>query len=93
MPANERAIQLALLAISRAQIRSSKKAVATYNVPRTILRSRRARRPLRRDYQPNLKKLTKVEEEVIIKYILDLDLRGFAPNLATVREIANKLLT
>ena len=92
MPANERDFQLALLAISRAQIRSGRKAIATYNVPRTTLYSRRAGRPSRRDCQPNSKKLTKVEEEAIIKYILDLDLRRFTPNLATIREIANKLL-
>ena len=32
------------------------------------------------------------EEEVIKQYILELDLRGFAPPLNTVQEMANKLL-
>lgn len=47
---------------------------------------------MRRDYQPNLKKLTKLEEEVIIGYILDLDSRGFAPTLGAIRDIVDKLL-
>ena len=46
----------------------------------------------RRDCQPNSKKLTKLEEEVIVDYILDLDLRRFSPTYAAVRDIADKLL-
>lgn len=56
------------------------------------LRDRRAGKPARRDCQPNSKKLTQLEEEVIVKYILDLDLRGFPPTYTAVRDIANKLL-
>jgi hypothetical protein len=48
--------------------------------------------PARRDCQPNSKKLTQLEEEVIVNYILNLDTRGFAPTYAAVRDIANKLL-
>ncbi|KAH7548611.1 FAD/NAD(P)hypothetical proteinbinding domainhypothetical proteincontaining protein [Bipolaris maydis] len=48
----------------------------------TTLRRRRASRPAQRDCQPNSKKLTKLEEEVIVDHILDLDLRGFSPTYA-----------
>ena len=41
---------------------------------------------------PNLKKLTKLKEEVIVRYILDLDLRGFAPTLGAIHDMADKLL-
>ena len=41
---------------------------------------------------PNSKKLTKLKEEVIIRHILDLDSRGFAPTLGAVKDIADKLL-
>ena len=58
---------------------------------RTI-RRRRAGIPARRDCQPNSKKLTKLEEEVIVDHILDLDRRGFAPTYAAVRDMADKLL-
>jgi hypothetical protein len=40
-----------------------------------------------------LKKLTKLEEEVIVRHILELDSRGFAPTLCAVREMADKLLS
>ena len=58
---------------------------------RTI-RRRRVGKPARGDCQPNLKKLTKLEEEMILNYILDLDLCGFPPTYATVRDMADKLL-
>jgi hypothetical protein len=40
----------------------------------------------------NRQKLTTTEEQTIIRYILDLDLRGFAPRLYKVADIADKLL-
>ena len=70
---NEADIYLAISAINQKQIQSVSRAVQTYNVPRTTLRDRRAGKPARRDCQPNSKKLTKLEEEVIVEYILDLD--------------------
>jgi hypothetical protein len=38
------------------------------------------------------KKLTQLEEHVIVEHILDLDLRGFAPTYAAVHDMANTLL-
>jgi hypothetical protein len=61
-------------------------------VPETTLRRRRAGKPARRDCQRNSKKLTQLEEEVIVRYILNLDERGFAPTYAAVRDMADKLL-
>ena len=37
-------------------------------------------------------KLFKTEEEVIVKHILDLDMRGISPRLAGVKDMANLLL-
>ena len=56
------------------------------------LRDRRAGRPARHECQPNSKKLTQLEEEVVVKYIPDIDLRGFAPTYVAVRDMANSLL-
>jgi hypothetical protein len=83
---------LAISSIERKQITSASCAALTYNVPRSTLRDRRAGKPLRRDCQPNSKKLTELEEDVIASYILDLDQRGFAPTYAAVRDMADKLL-
>jgi hypothetical protein len=45
-----------------------------------------------RDRRLVVQKLTELEEEVIVQYILDLDSRGFAPRLAGVEDIVNYLL-
>jgi hypothetical protein len=89
---SEADIQLSISSINANQVQTERAAARVYNVPRTTLRDRRAGRPARRDCQPNAKKLTELEEEVIVKYILDLDHRGFAPTYAAVRDMADKLL-
>jgi hypothetical protein len=61
-------------------------------VSERTIRRRRAGTLARCDSQPSSKKLTHIKEEAIIKYILDLDLRGFAPTYAAVRDMANRLL-
>jgi len=76
-------ILLALQAINQNQIQSVRCAVKSY---------RRAGIPSRRDCEPNSKRLSKLEEQVIIDHILDLDPRGFPPNLEEVRDMASKLL-
>jgi hypothetical protein len=93
LPPNEGDILLAISSIDHSQIQSVRRAASTFNVPESTLRSRRTGVSLRRNCQPKLKKLTKLEEEVIVRHILDLDLQGFAPSLNAIREIANKLLT
>ena len=42
--------------------------------------------------RPNYLKLLKLEEEVIIRYILDLDSRGFTPQLTSIEDITNYIL-
>jgi hypothetical protein len=85
-------IQTTILSLNRRQIKTVRAAVQAFHVPRTTLRDQRASKPARRDCQPNSKKLTQLEEEVIVSHILNLDQRGFPPTYAAVRDIANKLL-
>jgi hypothetical protein len=63
-----------------------------YNVPRTILRSRYSGKLSRRDISANSRKLTNLEEDVIVRYILDLDSRSFPPRRSSVEDMANRLL-
>jgi hypothetical protein len=89
---SEADIHLVILAIDLEQILTERRATETFDVPRTTLQRRRAGKPARRDCLPNSKKLTELEEEVIVRYMLDLDQRGFAPTYAAVRDMADKLL-
>jgi hypothetical protein len=43
-------------------------------------------------YRPGASKLIKLEKEVIIQNILDIDTKRFAPRLAGVEDIANYIL-
>jgi hypothetical protein len=78
-------------------IRSSKKinrsnATKIYDILYSILTDRmNSRTPI---YKRRLGafKLTELEEEVIIQNILDIDIRGFAPRLAGIEDIANYIL-
>ena len=85
-------ILLALSALNCKQILSVRKAAKTFEVPESTLRDRRGGKDFRRDCEPNSKKLTKLEESVIVRYILELDSRGFPPRLQAVRDMADQLL-
>jgi hypothetical protein len=92
LPCKEADIILAILALKQGQFRSARQAAATYNVPKSTLLDRLAGKPTRCDCQPNSLKVTPLEEEVVTRYILDLDSRGFPPSLDNVQVMANKLL-
>ena len=61
-------------------------------MPFSSVRNRLNGRTPRAEVSPPKKKLTKLKEAAIVKRILDLDLRGFPPIKAILRDIANKLL-
>ncbi|KAJ3453223.1 hypothetical protein MRS44_018878 [Fusarium solani] len=67
-------------------------AAKVYNIPRTTLARRRDGRPARRDTLPNSRKLTELEEDAIVQYILELCERSFPPRLRDVKDMANQLL-
>ncbi len=61
-------------------------------MPYATLSDRIAGRTYRPKTKPNCYKLNDLEEETLVRYILDLDTRGFAPRLASVEDIANYIL-
>jgi hypothetical protein len=89
---DEARIILAIEAIRTSKRMSCRKAAKIYNVSKSTLSDRIAGRPSRSDIQPNCLKLTKLEEDVIVQHIFDLDSRGFSPRLADVEDMANYLL-
>ncbi|KFY28623.1 hypothetical protein V491_00378 [Pseudogymnoascus sp. VKM F-3775] len=46
----------------------------------------------RRDSVANMRKLTNLEESVLVQYILDLAAKGFPPQMSIVEDMANRLL-
>jgi hypothetical protein len=47
--------------------------------------------PSWRDTIANSRKLSDLKEQKLVKYILDLDSRGFSPRISGIKEIANLL--
>ena len=86
---NKGKVLLAILVIKYNQLPSKRRAAEIYDVSQITLRRRRAGTASQRDCEANLKKLTKPKELAIIQHILNLDSRGFAPKLSTVRDMAN----
>ena len=89
---NKGTLQLTLLSIKRDKIKSGRSTIAVYKVPKSTLYTRRAGRPSRSDCVPNSKRLTELEEELIVTYIINLDLRGIRAIRSIVKVIANNLL-
>jgi helix-turn-helix, Psq domain/Tc5 transposase DNA-binding domain len=88
----EAQLNLALQAMKKDPSLTIRRAASIYNVPRTTLARRQTGIASRTDSPPNSIKLTELEEETIVNYILDLDARAYPPRLSEVREMANLLL-
>jgi hypothetical protein len=89
---NEGRLELALQAYISGQFKRLRRAAAAFNVTHQRLSDRLHGITSRAQTRPNRHKLTATEEQTIVRYILDLDSRGFAPRLCEVADIADKLL-
>ena len=85
-------ILLALQAIKKEQFKSIRAAARLFGIPESTLRSRAHGIKSRVDTRANCHKLTQLEEDSLIEWILSMDSRGAAPRAATVGEMANILL-
>jgi hypothetical protein len=85
-------LTLAVQAYRTGQFKSIRRAAAAFNVRHQQVSRRLQGMTFRPITQPNCQKLTKSEEQTIVRHILDLDLRGFAPRLCEVEDMATKLL-
>ncbi|KAJ0125886.1 Cytochrome P450 monooxygenase yanC [Fusarium oxysporum f. sp. albedinis] len=89
---SEADIILALQAYEADPKLSLRRAAKIYDVPFRTLHYRSQGRQARNDCIPNSRKLSDLEEQVIVQYILDLDSRGFPPRHHDVEQMANRLL-
>ena len=85
-------ILLALTAYHQRQFQSLRRVAQVYNVPHATLTRRYHGIMSRSNSRPIQHKLSTTEEQTIVRYILDLDSRGFAPRLCEVADMADKLL-
>jgi hypothetical protein len=76
----------------RHPILTMRKAAQIYNISRTTTQDQINGISSRHDISINSQKLTDSEAKVIIKYIIDLDLRAFPPRISDVGDMANLLL-
>ena len=83
---------LAIEAIQNKQIPSIREAARQFNVPPTTLQRRLAGTTNRSDIRANSHKLSDLEEQSLLKWIISMDSRGAAPRHSHVREMANILL-
>jgi hypothetical protein len=85
-------ILLALQALRNDPNLALRRAASIYKVPYSSLWRRYHGIPARCDIIPKSRKLSELEEKIVIQFILDLDSRGFPPRLRIVEEMANRLL-
>src|ERR1700712_2010773 len=85
-------IDLALQVYLSHQLKSLRRAAAAFNVRHQRLSDRLHGITNRRQTRPGIHKLTLIEEQTIVRCILNLDARGFAPRLCEVADMANTLL-
>ncbi|KAG6997271.1 hypothetical protein FocnCong_v015272 [Fusarium oxysporum f. sp. conglutinans] len=89
---NEARTLLALQALQNDPKLSTRRAAKIYEISEPRLRRRRNGIQSRRDFIPKSRKLSDLEEKIIVQFILDLDSRGFPSRLRFVEEMANSLL-
>ncbi|KAF5724357.1 hypothetical protein FMUND_922 [Fusarium mundagurra] len=89
---DEARILLALQALQNDPKLTIGRAAKIYEVGRMKLWRRQQGIQSRCDWIPKSRKLTDLEEQIIIQFLLDLDSRGFPARLHFVEEMANSLL-
>jgi hypothetical protein len=85
-------ILLALQALQNDPNLALRRAAKIYKAPYSSLWRRYHGIAARCDLVPKSRKLSDLEEQIVIQFILDLDSRGFPPRLRGVEEMANRLL-
>ena len=88
---NEAQIQLALQAMERDKELTVFAAAKRYGVPRKTLKRRRDGILPRSETIANSRNLDPLEEQVIIRRVLDLYEQGFSPGYGMVEDMANLL--
>src|SRR6266566_5024575 len=89
---NECQLQLALQAFEKDPQLSVREAARLYNIPHSILSTRINGVSARATTMANSRKLTALEEEVVVREVLNLNSRGFPLRIHNMEDMANQLL-
>ncbi len=88
---NEQQVQLALQAMERDKKLTLRKAAKLYSVAPMTLHERRKGIRSRAETITNSRNLDPLEEQTIVRRVLDLYEQGFSPRLSVVEDMANLL--
>jgi hypothetical protein len=91
-PNNEARMPLAPQELQNNRKLSIRCAAKMYQVYYRTLQRRQHGTQSRRDIIPTSRKLSNLEKEILIHFIIDLDLKGFPPRYSFIKEMANCLL-
>lgn len=86
-------VLLAIEAIQTKRITSIREAARHYSVPRNTLHRRLAGSTNRSETRANNHKLSKIEEQSLVQWVVSMDTRGAPPRHSHVEVMANLLLT
>jgi hypothetical protein len=85
-------ISLAVASFQNKPCQSKRALAAAFDVPESTLRTRLQGVRSRDATTPVNRKLSSVEEQSLVQWILDLDSRGFPPHIIDVRRMADALV-
>ena len=91
-PLNESQFTLAVQTTQKDPKLSVRRAASIINVPRSTLFDRIKGIYAVQDTRSVRHRLTELEDNVIVTYVIDLDSRGFAPRIPNVEDMANVIL-
>ena len=100
MPRQQRSVQtsregrlcLAIVSYQSNKKQSLRALAAAYDVPESTLRTRLRGTQPRTEIVSVNRKLSPIEEQSLVQWILELDRRGFPPHIIDVRRMADALL-
>jgi len=88
---NEGNILLAISAFNSGHFPTISATAKAYSVSKTTLFRRISSAPSREDYRPINMRLSKTEERVLLKDILQLDSQGLSPSLKIIKDKASAI--
>ena len=92
MDAREQTLQLAIRDLNAGLYTSQRAAAKAYGIPQSTLLTRISGTTSRRASHQHRQRLTPLQEDFLVDWILEEDARGYPPPHARAREMANRIL-